>query len=368
MSDQNVPGCEQKELDRVKPIFEKELVEGLVDVEKLESIIRECGIQLSSEVLAKYIDPVKEQKKEDYEKEQQSLKEEAELKEKMEKEEEERKAAEEAASGVKGKKRPSKKPSPRQKKEDDKNKAKGKKGKNQEPEEPEKPTFGVVFDEFAQLYSQIYCAPNFNGNRLRTICRQGNLEEIDELIGRGCNPEGHDGYGCNCIHVVSEYNQVAVLQHLLQAYPRMRINAKDNKGWTGVIYAAAYNQLDILQYLIATLNADINLTDFEKRNALHWASMKGSVEALHFLLKQGMDMECKDINGFTPFLLAVSHDQVETIKALMDHHCDLQATDNYGHDYNYYATSETRDMIEKRIYASGPRRSIMSARRVSKKI
>lgn len=187
----------------------------------------------------------------------------------------------------KGKKKSVKK-SPRQEKSI-------KKGKNTEPEEPPKPQYTITFDEYLNLYSNIYCPPNLNGCRLRTLCRQDNTDVIQELLDRGCNPEGRDGYGCNCIHVACEYGRINVLKQIIKTYPNIDINGVDQKGWTGCIYASAYNNLEVLQYLVS-IGADINKVDNINRNALHWAVMKGSVECLHFLLKQGIDIETKDIS------------------------------------------------------------------------
>lgn len=81
------------------------------------------------------------------------------------------------------------------------------------------------------------------------------------------------------------------------------IDTTDNDGKTVLMYAAFYDDFEIIESIIKK-GADINKTDNEGRTALHWAAYYGKEEAVNALLKNGADKNIKDKLSNTALELA----------------------------------------------------------------
>lgn len=76
------------------------------------------------------------------------------------------------------------------------------------------------------------------------------------------------------------------------------INAVDRDGKTVLMYAAFYNNREIIDSIIKK-EVNINAVDRYGRTALHWAAYYGKEEAISILLKNGADKNIKDELGNT---------------------------------------------------------------------
>jgi hypothetical protein len=88
------------------------------------------------------------------------------------------------------------------------------------------------------------------------------------------------------------------------------------------------------QFIQLLMDYDASLTCFvdrERMNALHWASARGGVEAVDFLLNKGMDVESLCSKGRTPLMMAAENGQLLISKVLLAKGADLyKRSDNGG--------------------------------------
>ena len=63
---------------------------------------------------------------------------------------------------------------------------------------------------------------------------------------------------------------------------------------------------------------------------LHWVVEKGYTIAVKLLLKAGLDKDVKTVNGYTPLLYAVYHENIDIIKLLLDEGVDKDIKDKKG--------------------------------------
>lgn len=65
--------------------------------------------------------------------------------------------------------------------------------------------------------------------------------------------------------------------------------------------ASRGNHVDVTQYLLETCGASLEAADVLGRHALHHASQAGAVEAIQYLLQQGVAVnQPVSINAITP--------------------------------------------------------------------
>lgn len=63
---------------------------------------------------------------------------------------------------------------------------------------------------------------------------------------------------------------------------------------------------------------------------MHYASKKGRLEAVKFLLSQGAELDPIDLIGVTPCMLAAQHGHLEVLRVLSDKGANLNLQDKYG--------------------------------------
>ena len=77
------------------------------------------------------------------------------------------------------------------------------------------------------------------------------------------------------------------------------MNAKEEDGWTPLIYAAGEGHKELVELLIAN-GADVDAKDEDGWTPLHWATVNGHEATVELLLANGSDVNAKDNDGETP--------------------------------------------------------------------
>ena len=134
-----------------------------------------------------------------------------------------------------------------------------------------------------------YQAPSyFYGQRLRQFCGRGQLQEIMELLCRGCDVNCGDGEGLTSLHYAAEANHPEVIQTLSNlSGNRLIVNAQDKYGWTPLHSACHHGNVDCVKLLIK-LGANVQLTERVGKTPLHlavaqaWLTLLSSLSILFF--------------------------------------------------------------------------------------
>merc|ERR1711957_1020159 len=131
---------------------------------------------------------------------------------------------------------------------------------------------------------------------------------------------------------------------------RPNLNAADIRGKTALIYASAFGNKDIVEYLTQAhaKEIDVQMTDDTQKTALHHASKRArarrdsgyndvQAEIVSLLLEAGAFMEARDHNGCTALMFAVANGDTSVVKRLLTNAANPNTRDFEGHTPLDYA-------------------------------
>ena len=114
------------------------------------------------------------------------------------------------------------------------------------------------------------------------------------------------------IKAVEDNNATEVIR-LIQA--GTDVNARDNIGYTALMWAAHYDEVDAAKALIQA-GADVNAKDNIGYTALMVTVGKGSFDVAKVLIEAGADLNARNNDGKTAFMLAEERGSVDVIGLL----------------------------------------------------
>jgi len=83
------------------------------------------------------------------------------------------------------------------------------------------------------------------------------------------------------------------------------------------------------------------------------AAYYGYTPVLKFLLENGANVDATDKNGWTALMYSASYDFIDSVKLLIDHKASLNIKNNKGHTALYYAEKYKYERIVKLLKEKG---------------
>ncbi|HOZ68686.1 MAG TPA: ankyrin repeat domain-containing protein [Chitinophagaceae bacterium] len=124
------------------------------------------------------------------------------------------------------------------------------------------------------------------------------------------------------------------------------IDAPDGNARTALIHAAAYNNIDLLKWLVDQ-GANLDHQDRNGYSALHFAGQNGLVEIARFLLEKGANPNLQDSHGNSPLWTAVfnSMDEKGVMQLLLKYGADTELRNKYDKSpKDLYLTIYSKDL------------------------
>ncbi|XP_073454524.1 histone-lysine N-methyltransferase EHMT2 isoform X2 [Aquarana catesbeiana] len=134
--------------------------------------------------------------------------------------------------------------------------------------------------------------------------------------------------GSTCLHHAAKSGNQELLSFLL-ATGQVNVNAQDNGGWTPIIWAAEHKHIDVIRTLL-TRGADVTLQDNEKNICLHWASFTGSAEIAEVLLNAQCDIHAVNFHGDTPLHISAREGFIHCVNLFLSRGADTEVRNNEG--------------------------------------
>ncbi|XP_041853818.1 protein phosphatase 1 regulatory subunit 12A isoform X2 [Melanotaenia boesemani] len=241
------------------------------------------------------------------------------------------------------------------------------------------------------------------GAEFMAACSAGDREEVAALLRQGADINHANIDGLTALHQACIDENAEMVQFLVES--GSDVNRGDNEGWTPLHAAASCGFIQIAKYLIehgarvgavnsegelpldvATEDAmerllkaeikkqgiDVDMARKEeervmlqdamavlegggtlkphsntKATALHVSAAKGYIEVLKVLLKCEVDLDSRDIDGWTPLHAAAHWGQEEVCTLLADNMCDMGAVNNVGQTPLDVADENLVDTLEE---------------------
>jgi ankyrin repeat protein len=173
---------------------------------------------------------------------------------------------------------------------------------------------------------------NANDNPLEN--KKFKINELDALLIRTILEENNVSNSPNQALFWASKNQQNEVVMWLIAKGEADINKKDQDGWTPLHFAARYGYTSIAELLIKH-GAQINIKAEDEFTPLHLAARYGYTSVAELLIQHGAQINIKAKDEFTPLHLAAEHNHVSVAELLISHGADLNAKDQHGQTYWY---------------------------------
>ncbi|XP_054632542.1 protein phosphatase 1 regulatory subunit 12A isoform X2 [Dunckerocampus dactyliophorus] len=205
---------------------------------------------------------------------------------------------------------------------------------------------------------------------LHQACIDENAEMVQFLVESGSNVNMGDNEGWNPLHAAASCGFIQIAKYLIEhgahvgavnsegdlpldvatedAMERL-LKGEIKKQGIDVDQARKEEERIMLQDAMAVLEGGGTLMPHPntKATALHVAAAKGYIEVLKVLLQCGVDVDSRDVDGWTPLHAGAHWGQEEVCTLLMDHMSDMTAINNVGQTPLDVADENLVDMLEE---------------------
>jgi ankyrin repeat protein len=209
--------------------------------------------------------------------------------------------------------------------------------------------FEDIVRYFIDKGSNINQIDNQGNSAMLEASSSGNIEVIHMLLDAGANPLLSNKNGLNTVMLAASQGRVDAVNLLLTK--NINIDELSYSGVSAIMYSIGGGHYDTTKILIDN-GADINKSiisseikeefidgiELYKNGAtlLIMAIQVGNVNILELLLSNGVDINKPDINGITPFIIAMKEKKFDIAYYLLLNHCDF--VDHYiENDKKYHS-------------------------------
>ena len=162
----------------------------------------------------------------------------------------------------------------------------------------------------------------------REAAASGNLAVVKLFVAAGMSVNARDEDGWTALLFAAGLGRLSVVAFLVGA--GADVNARGGPlDWTALHDAAGGGDLEVVEILVGA-GAAVDARDKRGRTALHVAADDGNLAVVEYLVGQGADVEARDNRGWTALHEAAGLGRLSVVEFLVGAGADLEATDDYG--------------------------------------
>lgn len=171
-------------------------------------------------------------------------------------------------------------------------------------------------DEFCDYVSRFQAPAYYYGERMRRYANRGIIDEMVNILYRGCNPNTADGEGITSMHCAAEFNRIEVMKELARvAGDSLMVDAKDKFGWTPLHSAVHLGNIEAVKVLLE-MGANPMVQNNIGKTTIHVAAAQNRKEIVQLLLDAGGNVAQCDRNQFNALHAAALNDYEEMFDLL----------------------------------------------------
>lgn len=190
---------------------------------------------------------------------------------------------------------------------------------------------------------------NYNGETpLIVAVKNKALDAVKLLIDEGANTSIKDNNGKSADELMNEPDYLASKQAVLD-----KLKKTDEKGMTQLLWMANEGNLSEVKRLI-DMGADVNWTDFDGSNALHWAVVSNSgAEIIDYLISCKCSVAKEDVAGQTPLHVGAQVGNADACEILVKQNADINKKNSFGLTPLHWASSLGEERIVEILLKNG---------------
>ena len=167
------------------------------------------------------------------------------------------------------------------------------------------------------------------GHKLFDAASDGNLEDVQALLGSGTGPDDYTdpGHGSSALIMASEGGFIEVVYNLLEAGADPNFARSD--GATALMGAGALGHLEVVKLLLYRGSLP-DAQDSNGTSALMFASHRGDFHVCNLLLQHGASVNLQNNDGSSALHWASFYGHTEVVRLLIDYHADPALADAGG--------------------------------------
>ena len=175
-------------------------------------------------------------------------------------------------------------------------------------------------------FSVSTCGQDLDGNLLEAA-KARNTAAVQKLLGEGADANAKDNAGWTPLIWAAYFGRTDTVRALLEK--GADVNAKGKDGMTALMNAASADYRDIVHSLLEK-GANVNAKDNDGWTPLFWAAFSGRAEIVRALLEKGADVNAMDDSGKTVLMSAAVRGHADTVRALLEKGADVNAKSKAG--------------------------------------
>jgi ankyrin repeat protein len=191
-------------------------------------------------------------------------------------------------------------------------------------------------------------------NELVEALRQ-NLPELAKksFIEHGWLLNYFDDSNRNAVHWAAVGGCLSIIELIASRDPKI-LTLSDDSGWNLLMLASSAGRIEVVRYLLSSVDSDVNHKNKNGQTPLHYAASKNHPAIVKLLLENNADINAQDNLRATPLHRASSQGHIDVVRILCGNpkiRIDIQ--DNEGNTALHLAVEDQNDSLAIFLAKSG---------------